>query len=136
MAKRTLFDVVKEIALRLKENQHIHAMWLEGSYATEKFTENSDIDVWLDIDNGMFDECIDIVRKELQKVGKIDAEEARGIYSQNPKLAKHIFHLKGFPKAQTIELDLQEHSREFTFSRKEHIIKILFDKDETIQWQP
>jgi len=33
-----------------------------------------------------------------------------------------------------IGVDLQEHSRQFVFRHDEHVIKILFDKDQTIRW--
>lgn len=131
----TLLEVIEKIAPQVKKNRHIHAMWLEGSYATGEFNEKSDIDVWLDVDDGTFDHCIKIFKRHLEKVGAIDWEEARGMYSTDPKLAKHIFHLKGFPEEQTIELDLQEHSRKFVFSKAQHTIKVLFDKDSSIKWE-
>jgi predicted nucleotidyltransferase len=135
MQDHTLLDVIEKIAPGLKENHHIHAMWLEGSYATGEFNEHSDIDVWLDVDDGMFDQCIETFRKQLERIGEIDREEGRGIYSTDPKLAKHVFHLKGFPEEQAIELDLQEHSRMFEFSKTQDTIKVLFDKDRTIKWK-
>lgn len=131
----TLLKVIEIITPDIKANPHIHAMWLEGSYATGKYNDHSDIDVWLDVDDGAFDKCVEGFKSALETVGKIDGEELRGVYCENPKLAKYIFHLNGFPKEQTIELDMQEHSRKFKFSRVDHVIKILFDRDETIQWQ-
>ena len=130
----TLNDVIDEIASHVAKSEHIHAMWLEGSWATGKNHDASDIDVWLDVDDGTFDACIAVFRAALLSSGQIDREESRGIYSSNPTLQKHTFHLAGFPEPQCIELDLQEHSRNFLFNRNDHIIKIIFDKDETIRW--
>ncbi len=118
----------------LSEDTSIHAMWLEGSWATGKNNEHSDIDVWLDVADGHFDQCIDSFRNELMKIGKINWEKSRGVYSDQPRLAKHTFHLAGFPEEQRIELDLQEHGRDFIFDKSLHTIKILFDKDNTIKW--
>ncbi|HVX58114.1 MAG TPA: nucleotidyltransferase domain-containing protein [Candidatus Saccharimonadales bacterium] len=129
-----LLEVVETLATEIKNNEHVHAMWLEGSYATGKFDEHSDIDVWLDVDDGSFDEVFKFFKQELSKLGRIDEETFGGIYSENPKLAKRSYHLASFPKEQVIELDLQEHSRKFVFSRKHHVLKIFFDKDETIKW--
>jgi predicted nucleotidyltransferase len=131
----TLLNVIERIKPELEKNRHIHAMWLEGSWATGKNNEQSDIDVWLDVDDGTFEHCIVIFRRHLSGVGKIDWEDIRGIYSNKPKLMKQTFHLEGFPEEQVVELDLQEHSRHFIFSKSKHIIKPLFDKDDTIQWQ-
>lgn len=131
----TLLDVVEKIALDLATNPHINAMWLEGSWATGKNNDQSDIDVWLDVADDTLQECIDTFRNALTKTGNIDWEQARGIYSQKPKLQKQTFHLAGFPKSQQIELDLQEHSRNFLFHKNEHVIRVLFDKNHTIKWQ-
>ncbi len=131
----TLFEIIQKIAPNIKEYVNIHAMWLEGSWATGMNSEHSDIDVWLDVNDGTFDECIAVFRNELAKVGKIDWEKSRGIYSDAPRLTKQTFHLDGFSDEQVIELDLQEHGRQFKFDKKENKIKVIFDKDKTIQWK-
>jgi len=130
----TLFEIITNITPLVVQNPKVHAMWLEGSYATGKQHEGSDIDVWLDVDDGTFDECIDDFRDKLARITKIESETTRGIYSNEPKLIKQTFMLEGFSEGQDIELDLQEHSRKFTFSQKHNAVKVLFDKDNTIQW--
>lgn len=130
-----LLEIVQTVALRIKGRSYIHAMWLEGSYATGEYNEQSDIDVWLDVNEGKFDECIEVFRQVLNSITEIEKETTRGVYSDAPKLMKQTFYLKGFPPGQVVELDMQEHSRKFKFSKKEHTIKILFDKDNTIQWR-
>jgi predicted nucleotidyltransferase len=131
----TLHDVIEKIAPDIKSVPKIHAMWLEGSWATGRNNDQSDIDVWLDVENGAFTECIDRFRDALMKAGNIDWEKSRGVYSTEPKLEKHTFHLSGFSEPQRIELDLQEHSRSFIFDKNEHVIEVIFDKDNTIQWR-
>lgn len=130
-----LFEIMKKITPEIKKNPHVHAMWLEGSYATGKNNENSDIDVWMDVDDGMFQLCLDDFRNKLKEVTSIQAETTKGTYSTNPKLFKQTFILKGYKDGQDIELDMQEHSREFIFSRTQHVIKVLLDKDQTIKWE-
>lgn len=131
----TLYDVIFKIAPRIAMLEYVHAMWLEGSWATGKNNDESDIDVWLDVDDGTFNSSISYFRNALQSVDAIDWEKSKGVYSDNPKLQKHTFHLAGFPEPQCIELDLQEHSRGFIFDRNEHVIKVMFDKDKTIRWK-
>ena len=128
-------ELIENLALGLKENPRVHAMWIEGSYATGRQNARSDIDVWLDVADGSFDSCLSDFRRRLQALVKIEKETSRGIYSDSPKLMKQTFILEGFPEGQHIELDLQEHSRRFKFSPKEHVIKVLFDKDQTIHWE-
>jgi predicted nucleotidyltransferase len=130
----TLYDVINDIAPRVAQCEHIHAMWLEGSWATGKNHDGSDIDVWLDVDDGTFERSISVFRAALSITHMIDWEKPKGVYSENPKLQKHTFHLAGFPHPQRIELDLQEHSRGFVFDPHEHIIMVIFDKNETIRW--
>lgn len=109
-------------------------MWLEGSWATGLNNDQSDIDVWLDVDEGTFIESIELFREAVMTIGAIDWERSRGVYSQDPRLQKHTFHLAGYPESQCIELDLQEHQRRFVFHRDEHVIVVIFDKDQTIIW--
>ena len=131
----TLSEVIEKLSPEIEKNERVHAMWLEGSYATGKFTAKSDIDGWVDVDNGTFDECVNDFRDKLSKIVEVEKEETRGIYSEDPKLMKQTFYLKNFPEGQVIELDLQEHSRRFKFTKGDNVIKVLFDKDETIQWK-
>ncbi len=129
----TLPEIIDRVADDIKSSPLIYAMWLEGSYATGRFNQQSDIDVWLDVDDDSFDACISIFRHALSTVVGIDHESgAKGVYSQNPKLQKHTFYLKGYVDDNCIELDLQEHSRNFNFSQTKHAIQMLFDKDHTI----
>jgi predicted nucleotidyltransferase len=130
----TLHEIIEGISPNVKADPDIHAMWLEGSWATGHNNEHSDIDVWLDVKEGTFTHSINSFRKALLEIGEIDWEKSRGIYSSDPKLEKHTFHLTGFPDEQMIELDLQEHTRDFIFNKNEHIIEVIFDKDNTIRW--
>lgn len=130
----TLMDVAKEISLNIKETPYINAMWIEGSWATGENNARSDIDIWLDVEDNLFEQSIDAFRESLSSLGEIDWEKSRGVYSENPKLQKQTFHLAGFTEPQCIELDLQQHSRNFKFDRVGNPIIILFDKNNTIQW--
>ena len=129
-----LLGIVRSLADEVARNPQVHAMWIEGSYATGEHTDQSDIDVWLDVDDGSFESCVQDFRLKLQALVEIERETTRGVYSDSPKLMKQTFVLRGFPEGQHIELDLQEHSRQFRFSREHHAVEVLFDKDQTIQW--
>lgn len=129
----SLPEIIELLSVSLKESPRIHAMWLEGSYATGKFNEQSDIDVWLDVNDGAFDEYIATFRQALASVIEIAYESGKkGVYPQNPKLQKHTFYRKGYAPENCIELDLQEHSRNFDFSNTKHAVKVIFDKSNVI----
>ena len=74
-----LSEIVETIANKIQTEPFIHAMWLEGSYATGKFNEQSDIDVWLDVDEGEFERSVDSFRKVLSEIVAIDRETTRGV---------------------------------------------------------
>jgi predicted nucleotidyltransferase len=130
-----LLDVINTIAPALANDENINALWIEGSWATGKNNDMSDIDVWIDVEDNSFEACIAQFRAALSDVGTIDWEKSRGVYSEKPKLQKHTFHLQGFPEAQRIELDLQQHSRKFIFKRDEHTMQPIFDKADVIRWE-
>lgn len=125
-------EAVNGPVVKIRNHSFIHAMWLEGSYATGKANVQSDADVWLDVDDGMFEDAVHIFRQALSEIVEIDHETSRGIYSDKPKLMKQTFVLKDFPPGQEIELDLQEHSRKFVFLKTEHVVQVLFDKENVI----
>ena len=80
----TLLEVVEAVAPPIMGDRHVHAMWLEGSYATGNANERSDIDVWLDVDDGSFAHCVHAFRSALASIQQIRAEDPRGIYSRSP----------------------------------------------------
>lgn len=130
----TLLETVFKIKPGLMQLPYVHAMWLEGSYATSKFHEQSDIDVWLDVDDDKFQTAAEVFEQALEKAGLLRDSERLQQYSDEPKLAKAKFYLNDHTDKQRIELDIQSHEREFVFSRAEHTIVVLFDKDNTITW--
>ncbi len=131
----TLPEIILAIKPELEAVSAVHALWLEGSYATGKFRPDSDIDVWMDVDDDAFTEVYAAFERSLQSLGVLRRVDELRIYHEDPKLAKAKFYLINKTDDQRIELDLQPHSRNFIFSRKEHVIQVFFDKDNTIRWQ-
>jgi predicted nucleotidyltransferase len=131
----SLQEIIAKIQTRIEGAENIHAMWLEGSYATGDAHVESDIDVWVDIDDGSFPETFKIFKEALDEHNLLRSYEDFHVYSKNPLLAKAKFYLLGKNDNQRIELDMQPHSRNFIFSKQEHQIRVLFDKDNTVRWQ-
>ncbi len=130
-----MLEVIFKIRPQLERQTYIHAMWLEGSYATGEFRDDSDIDVWLDVDDETFDQAAQVFEQALQALGVLESTEQLAQYSDDPKLSKAKLYLKGKTSDQRIELDIQSHNRQFVFSRQDNTIVILFDKDQTIKWR-
>ena len=121
-----------EILLRAKpfiyQSNVIYALWVEGSYATGAFNEDSDIDVWLDISPSTHEEALEDFKNAISRVVTLRNITDITFYSDEPKLAKAKLYINGKNDDNRIELDMQDSSREFIFSREEHNIIILFDK--------
>ncbi len=130
----SLIEIILKLRPILEADQRIHALWLEGSYATGEFRPDSDIDVWLDVDNDSEKEVAKRFEQALNAVADIRKIEELKFYSQEPKLAKAKFYLQSFDDDNRIELDIQQHGRNFSFNREENPIVVIFDKDQTIKW--
>lgn len=131
----SLPEIILKLKQALKAKPYIHAMWLEGSYATGQFKDVSDIDVWLDVDKDKFElACIDF-SSALSELGLERSHEQINYYLAEPYLAKAKFYVRDKTDDQRIELDMQAHGRNFVFSHKENDIVVLFDKADVITWK-
>lgn len=96
----SLPEIIELLSVSLKESPRIHAMWLEGSYATGKFNEQSDIDVWLDVNDGAFDEYISTFRQALASVIEIAYESGKKAFTlktpsfRSIRFIAKVMHLK------------------------------------------
>lgn len=132
----SLIEIILKLRTTLEADSRVHALWLEGSYATGKFNNKSDIDVWLDADPSTELAVAKLFEQALNSVISVRRTEELTVYSKAPRLAKAKFYLENFSDNNRIELDIQQHGRKFLFDRKENPILIIFDKDETIKWKP
>lgn len=127
-----------EIILRAKpyiySSSVINALWIEGSYATGKFTDGSDIDVWLDIVPSTQERAANDFTEAISKVVTLSRIGETDFYSADPKLAKVKFYIADMSDDNRIELDMQESTRNFIFDRQAHDIIVLFDKTGAIKY--
>lgn len=132
----TLTEIILKLRPALEKLPYIHAMWVEGSYATGLFRIDSDIDVWLDVDKEAFSNAYNEFVSAVEALGELRSEEELVNYSQEPYLAKTKLYLKDKTDEQRIELDLQAHGRSFVFSRSNNPVITIFDKTDVIKWKP
>jgi predicted nucleotidyltransferase len=45
-------EILAYLQAKLEPHPHVHALWLEGADARNKVDEYSDIDLWLDVEDG------------------------------------------------------------------------------------
>lgn len=130
----SLIEIILKVKAAIKDCPSINAMWLEGSYATGFYVANSDIDVWIDVVPGSQKESYDCFCKAVNNVVPISDASMLDHYSDQPTLHKAKIYLDGKSNANRVELDIQESTRDFIFSRKDHDIVVMFDKTGAIQY--
>jgi len=64
--------LISKLREKLKPLPYIYAFWLEGSYANDTADEYSDIDFWIDAEDGYEEQAYEAVENTLAELGKID----------------------------------------------------------------
>jgi hypothetical protein len=128
-------ELVRALAAGLEQYGFVLAAWLEGADAHERVDEYSDIDLWLDVEDGCEGDALDIVRELLQRLGPLDF--ALEVEHPHPLIRQAFFRLSGAPEFQVVDTCVQSHSRQFTFRRgmADERVSVLFDRAEAIQCQ-
>ncbi|HXY18295.1 MAG TPA: aminoglycoside 6-adenylyltransferase [Candidatus Nitrosopolaris sp.] len=117
----------------LKQHTAVHAAWLEGSRGEGTNDEFSDMDIWVDVDDGREEEVYEHIESFLRKIGELDVDYAANI--AHPLLRHRTYHIAGTNPFERLEINMQSHSRNFRFTEGVHNIKVLFDKDSTIKME-
>jgi predicted nucleotidyltransferase len=127
--------IINKIGDELKNNSFVFAFWLEGADAHDTVDQYSDIDVWLDVQDGHEGMVIEQVRSILSQIAQLDFDHEAD--HPHPKIRQLFFHLAGTSEFLIIDVCIQSHSRECWYT-KEHAdekVKIIFDKDKVIQFR-
>jgi len=125
----TIVDELKKV---MEQDEAIHAMWIAGSVAEGYDDELSDIDVWLDINDGRDEVVFSSIEKFLQTKGELDINFGEGI---TPPYSHKTYHLAHMEPYHFIEINLHSHSNKFGLFDRMRKIKVLFDKDGTTAFE-
>ncbi|HAZ28220.1 MAG TPA: hypothetical protein DCY48_00360 [Candidatus Magasanikbacteria bacterium] len=128
-------QIINKLEDELKNNSFVFAFWLEGADAHGTVDEYSDIDVWLDVQDGHEGMVIEQVRSVLSQIAQLDFEHE--VEHPHPKIRQMFFHLTGTSGFLIIDVCVQSHSREFWYTKgyADEKVKILFDKENVIQFR-
>jgi hypothetical protein len=128
--------ILDKLAEALEPINFVNALWLEGADSLGTVDEYSDIDVWVDADDGKESEAIEVIRNVLRGLGELDFdyEKEHG----HPKIRQHFFHIKDTSKYLIVDLCIQANSRIFWFTEgmDGEKVKVLFDKKNVINFKP
>lgn len=125
----TIVDEFKDF---IQPNTAVHSMWIAGSVAEGYEDELSDIDVWLDIDDGQDQTIFDAIERFLQSKGKLDVNFGEGVTTP---FSHRVYHLADMDPLHFIEITLHSHSHKFGLFDQLRKIKVLFDKDNTTHFE-
>ncbi|MDD3678684.1 MAG: hypothetical protein PHT36_00290 [Patescibacteria group bacterium] len=128
--------LIKQLSKALKSVNYVNALWLEGADSLGTVDEFSDIDVWIDVEDGKEEAAVDKIRQVLSTLGEIDFDYEKN--HDHPKIRQYFFHLEGSSKFLIIDLCVQSNSRVFWFTKDKdgEKVKILFDKKNVINFKP
>lgn len=118
----------------LKESDFVHAAWIEGSIAEGFNDDLSDIDLWIDVDDDKEDAAFGVIEEYLKS--KAPLEINFEVELAHPQIRHKVYRLKSAADFDILEVNIQSHSRNFVFTEGVESIKVLFDKDGTIQTKP
>ncbi len=125
-----IIDELKEI---LEQDATIHAMWIAGSVAEGYADDLSDVDLWIDIDDGKDKEVYGLIEKFLHSKGSLDVNFSEDM---SPPYSHRVYHLAHMDPYHFIEVTLHYHSHKYEFIEGVRMIKVLFDKDNTVKFKP
>jgi predicted nucleotidyltransferase len=126
----TIVDELKKV---MAQDARVHAMWIGGSVAEGYDDELSDIDVWLDIDDGHDEAVFESIETFLKTKGELDVNFGEGV---TPPFSHKVYHVAHMDPLHFIEVTLHSHSHQFGLFDRLRKIKVLFDKDDTTTFEP
>lgn len=127
-----IINLIKDKFISMNE---VHAYWLEGADALDAIDKYSDIDIWLDVEDGFEDMIFQIAEDELSKLGKLDFKFK--VDHEHPKIHQNYYHIEGTSEYLIIDFCIQSHSRDrnevkFVEGDILEFPKVIFDKSGVI----
>lgn len=128
-------DIINAIWDGLRIRRYIHAAWLEGSDAHGVNDEYSDIDLWIDVDDGRESEALDLLKSTLTSFGPLDLDFEP--QHPHPQIRQAYYHISGTSEFIIIDVCVQSHSREIYFQKGfvDQKIYVLFDGFSTLKFK-
>lgn len=105
--RNTIIDVLKSRFITVEQ---VYAYWLEGADSLNTVDEYSDIDIWLDVEDGYEDMVFKIAEEEFNKLGKLDFNFR--LNHNHPKIRQNYYHIEGTSEYLIIDFCIQCHSRD------------------------
>jgi predicted nucleotidyltransferase len=125
-------EILACLQAKLESHPHVHALWLEGADARGTVDEFSDLDIWLDVEDGQEESVMKQIEQYLNALAPLDMAYKK--LDVHPQIKQCFFHLKNTAEFLIIDVCVQSHSREFEFGPSDPV-KAIFDKSNIIRFQ-
>lgn len=128
-------QIIGAVRSGLENNPLVYAFWLEGSGATGAMDEYSDLDLWLDVEDGKEDEILEEAKTVFSNLGSIDYSYQPE--KPHPKILYKIFHIADTPEFLLLDVNIQSHSRKFVFTKglRGEEVRVVFDKAGVVKFK-
>jgi hypothetical protein len=130
--RNIIIGILKDRFIEVKQ---VYAYWLEGADSLNAVDEYSDIDIWMDVEDGYEDMVFKIAEEEFAKLGKLDFKYR--LNHDHPKIRQNYYHIEGTSEYLIIDFCIQCHSRDrdevkYVEGDILEFPKVIFDKDNVI----
>jgi tryptophanyl-tRNA synthetase len=134
--RKRIIEVIKE---GLKDDENVFALWLEGADGLGRTDSFSDVDFWLDVEDGFEEATLDKCEKLLQTIGNLDFVDR--VEHNDTKLFQRNMHIEDTSEYLLIDICIQSHSRgrggcTFYSDDIAEFPLVLFDKAEVVTILP
>lgn len=130
--------IIEEMKKRFITENYIYAYWLEGADGLGALDEFSDIDIWLDVEDGFEGKVFEMAEEVLTSFGVLDFNYEKD--HPHPKIFQKYYHIEGSTEYLLIDFCIQSHSRDKTevnFVEGDilEFPKVIFDKANIVSIQ-
>jgi len=102
-------DIIDHLHRKMENDPLVYAMWLEGSDGLGCADEYSDIDFWLDVEDGHEEEYIGKCKAAFEELGELDFFADK--HNPNPRIWHYVMHIMGTSEYWLLDVCVQSHSR-------------------------
>ena len=131
--------IISSLYDAFKNDDRIHAMWLEGADANNMLDDYSDINICVRVDAGFDTGIFLLTEKCLSAISDIDHRHTEE--DTDPAVRRCLYHLAGSHEYLMIDLFVRLHSSDaeqlrFISGSAFRPVKVLFDKTDCIRFVP
>jgi hypothetical protein len=104
--RQRIINAIKE---GLQDDENVNALWLEGADGLKRTDDFSDVDVWIDAEDGTEEQVLDKCEQLLSALGNLDFIDR--IEHVHRQIFQRNLHIEGMSEYLLIDICVQSRSR-------------------------